>query len=389
MKGLMIHLVLAVGGLIWAYQAWTGDGEAVSEDAVTMLSCDEGALESVVYATEAREVHVSRRSGEGEPRWWITSEQRMESGDVERREFLGSIESMQAWTERLTPLMATRDLGPVDDETAEELELGEEPDTLTIQCGSRTHEFQVGGSAFGSGSRYFRDGAEGRVYLVEAALMRDLNSPNNLMQRELVDVEYPEVATLEVDAFDVQRVLQHRNRLDEHNAEWVDAAEPTRRNELFTNWVGAFRRLRAHRYVAAGAEPLEDIDEEATASALGTVRLKDEDGGLLEEVEMVRLNIEGQAAPLYYARSGATQGWVRLLVSVARQYETDLRPVLGLNPEPEPEVEPPPAEAAETEGEPESDGPAGPESEESTPEPEAPEDSAEPAPSPGSSDAID
>ena len=79
MKGLLIHLGLAIGGLLWAYQAWMGDDETVSEDAVTILNCDDGALESVVYTTEAREVHVARRSGDGESRWWVTSEQRQES----------------------------------------------------------------------------------------------------------------------------------------------------------------------------------------------------------------------------------------------------------------------------------------------------------------------
>lgn len=367
MKAVWIHLALALGGLVWAYQTWTAEDETSREEEVTVFDCVPSALGGVIYTSENREVDVARRDLGGQARWWISSSRSGEDEEVELREFLASEESMEGFIEAVAPLRASRDLGEVDEEMAEELELSEATTSISIRCGERSREFQVGGTAFGSGNRYMREGEDGHVYLVASSLLRDLQSPTNLMQRDLVDAEFTEVETLEVEAFDQSRTLQHRNRLDDRNSEWVDVEDPTRRNELFTNWVGTFRRLRAHRYVASGSEPVDDVEGEATTTRLATLRFKDESGETLEEVELVRVNVEGQAAPLFYARSGATHGWVRLLVSVARQVETDLRPLVGLEPEAEPEPEPQAEaeadEAPETEAAPEP---------ESAPEPEAP-----------------
>lgn len=370
MREVAVHAVLAVGGLVVAYLVWTDDGESAREEEVTVVDCDAARLSQVSFQGPDRLVTLERRTVEGAPpMWWITSSRNQDEGDPVTEQFVGS-DAVDEYLERIAPLRAKRELGSVADDMLEELELGGEDSTrLALTCAGREHAFEVGGSAYGSGDRYLR-ASGGEVFLVEQRIVRDVESPTTLMQRDLHRFEGTEVEHLEVQAHDRQVRLLQRNRLDPRSAEWVDASQPDRRNELYGNWLERVERLRVQSYLAPDATPGSDLEGVSAApTTLATLVYRDEDGDELGRTELVK--VEGGDEPAYYARSEATRSWVRLLASLGQQVETDLRPVVGLEPL-EPPAPPPaqtPPEGGEPEERPDGDEPA-PEDDPPAPEPE-------------------
>ncbi len=244
-------------------------------------------------------------------------------------------EAAEAYLERLLPLRAVRSLGEVEADLLEQIGLKEPEERLTIACGGKTRRFVLGGSAYGSGDRYLRAEDGGPVHLLRSALVNDLRAAEaRLMQRALHRFEPKEVARLVVRAGGAERTLLHRNRLEPKLAEWVDAAQPDRRNELFGNWLLRVEKLRAVRYLPPGVSPDAEQDGAGAAGSLEPVvslRYLDEDGEQLGFLEVVRRppGKEG-ARPDYFARSEATGGaWVELTRSVAEQVAEDAAAVAG------------------------------------------------------------
>jgi hypothetical protein len=384
-KSVITHGVLAVGGLILAWIAWTEEvTEDVSPDAVELLDCSDG-IESIALLSERRDTTVEARGEDEDQRYyWITIERRSSNGESSTKEFVGG-DAVDELVEKLSPFRAERSLGRVDEDLLPELDLapsppeepeeGEEPreppewspTRLRLRCGGDERTFVVGGSTFGLPRRYLMndDDEESPVYLVDAAVVSDVEAAEHrLMQRELHRFEMSEVETLHVSAFDRERTLKHRHRSDPRRAEWVDAEEPDRRNELFGNWLDIFRRLTVQEFLAVDAEPGADLEPvPASHEVVLELEYKDEGGEVLDTLELARVSSEPAE---YYARSRATRAWVKVIRTVAQQIEDDARPVLGLEPiEREEPVESTPEDAAppdgtETEGAEAPTPPAGP-----------------------------
>lgn len=330
MRTVWLHFVLAVGGLVLAYLTWTSDDSTASDEVVTIASCSPQQVRGVTYVSEARqnEFRVD------EERWWVRTTREMQSEESRPRRFLMSDESASSFVERFAPLVGNRDLGVVEGQEEQELGLDEPAASFTVRCGEQERTYEVGGSAFGSGDRYVRASGGGPVFLVDSASIRELRAPESMMQRNLTTLSMPDVHSVDIEAFERTLRLQQINRLVEAQAEWVDAEDPTRRNELYTNWMSALGRVRVHRYLDAGQEPGdEEADGDVNRTPLARVIFRTEDDGALETIELVRAEVQDEATPRYYARSEATVTWVKLLVSSAGQVAQDLRPVMGLEAE--------------------------------------------------------
>ena len=343
MKSVLAHAVLAIGGLALAYMVWTEEeGPAQSEDLVTVWECDASQVKHVHLSAKNRHVDFAVQ-GRGDDRsYWITTRREPEEGEGREEAFVGG-EAAGEYLEQIAPLKALRSLGTPTDAQLEELELDDPEAQISIECGSKTREFAIGGSAYGSGDRYLRDPEGGQVFLVPAAVVRDLESAEfRLMQRDLHNFEMTEVEHLVVKGYDHQRRLLQRNRRETDRAEWVDAEQPDRRNELYGNWMTRLARLRVTSYLSPDAAPGSDLEGEAAAAASEqTMELVylDADGDPLGHLQMVRVDA---AMPEYYVKTDATRHWVKVPRSAAIQVEDDARELLGLEPlvRPEPAAEP-------------------------------------------------
>jgi hypothetical protein len=360
-KSLLVHAVLALGGLGLAYAVWTDDDRGRTRAQVTVWDCDADAVTKVRLEGERYHATLERKGQGAEAYWWVSHASRTQDAEATAREFTAS-DTVDKYLDTLAPLRASREVGQLDDETLEQVGLHEPKDRLTISCGGKDRTFLVGENAFGSGDRYLRDERGGAVYLTDAALVRDLESAQaRLMQRKLHTFEWNTIAKIGAGGYGRDKTLLHRNRHDPSQAEWVDEAEPDRRNELYGNWLNRLRRMSVLEYLNPDEEPGGDG---ADAQAVATLRFLDKRDKVVDELVLLRTVADD--AVEYYARTKATRSWVKLPRSLAKEVAQDVRPVMGLEAVDEPEPinppEPPPAPSSETPedtpAEPPSDEPA-------------------------------
>ncbi len=380
MRSVLLHGVLAVVGLAAAFHVWRQERSphAGGRQDVVIWDCDPDRFESVTWYGERQRVTLARQ-GEGDrATLWVTSVREppepepsatsaleggpdggaLDGGDgggadagvggshghrhvrrkrarerperTERRFVAGQL--AEDYLERLLPFRAVRSLGTVEEALLEEIGLKEPAERLVLRCGGKERSFALGGTAYGTGDRYLREVEGGPVHLLRAALVTDLRGAEaRLMQRDLHRFEPTEVERLTVRFGEAERTLWHRNRLDPKRAEWVDASEPDRRNELFGNWLLRVGKLRALAYLPPGQAPGASETPPRRPRPVLTLRYLDEDGEALGFLEMVRLAAaEPGGRPDYYARSEASGGaWVELARSLAEQVLEDAPAVAG------------------------------------------------------------
>jgi len=390
-RSVLAHAILAVGGLTLAYLVWTDDAPQREVDEVELVGCDPDSVTAARLSLDDKDVslEISRDGGALFAR--ATVVRHREDADDETKRFVASSEQVSEWLEQVAPLRARRTLGVLDEEQLAEIGLAEEPGSFSLTCGGTTHTYQVGGRAYGSGDRYVRSESGGAVHLLGVDRLQGLESAEfRMMERRLHTFEWTEAERLRVQAWGQTRELLQRNRLDEQNAQWVDARDPDRRNEAFGNWLSAYPRMRVQTYLDPDAEPGSDLDEPAEAEPSIQLTIAGPDG----ELGRMELRRVDQVPLAYYVRTETTRDWVRVPSSVAQAFEDDARSILGLDPleRPEPPAReaptPEPGESDDADAETESEGAAPEAADDGSPEPE-PAPAEEPAPAPAEEPATD
>lgn len=347
MKGMAIHLVLATLGLGLAYRAWTLKDEAEdtgSSDSVMLAECGVDDFESVSLTEPNRSVTLTKKTEGGAEYYWATSSLKVGATDAAKDPHAPEAEAPKADTERaqqfavgknvseyidaLLPFRAKRSLGALSPAQLKETKLDKPESSFTLACGGKKVTYELGAPAFGSGDYYFRAKGDSTVYLVSKSAVSELSrAESTLMRRDLFGGDLKEVEHLVVRAEGAEKKLLQRNRLDEKQAEWVDSAQPDVRNELYGNWFAKVKQLRVEKYLAPGQEPGQDLTEPKPSVKVGTLEYLDKAG---KRLELVEIAVVDQEIPAYYAKSGATHSWVRVLSSIGKQVASDLAPVLGL-----------------------------------------------------------
>ncbi|MFK7989967.1 MAG: DUF4340 domain-containing protein [Sandaracinaceae bacterium] len=340
-RAVLTHAILALGGLTLAYLVWTEEAVEVSPDEVTLLDCDVDTLTGVTLELSGQTTRlVVEREGDTTSTLFTVTRDSDEDGAPPAR-FVGNPGAL-TFLEQIAPLRARRSLGALTDAQRAELGLDTPEGTLTLVCGDREAAFSLGEGPFGEGDRYAESTEGGDVVLLSSANLLPLQSASaQLMQRALHTFDWSEVEEMTLRGFGVDKRLRQRNRREAARAEWVDAADPDRRNELYGNWFAGYARMRLQAYLSGGTEPGADLDgTSAEREPILRAEMFDEEGARIGQLELVRI---AAPTPAYYARTETTRGWVRLPTSGAETFTENLRPVLGLEPEvrdvPEPAIE--------------------------------------------------
>jgi hypothetical protein len=359
MNSVLLQGLLACFGLTIAYLVWTDDTTPrETTSGITIAVCTPDRIGEINFESDRVSIKIERRDDDDDSFWWVTSTRTPESGDPTVTAFVGG-QRVDDYLERIAPFVAKRSLGEQDAEQLATFELDEEQaSSLSFDCGDRAHAFRIGASVHGSSDRYIQKQEGGDVYLVEARMIGDLQSSSLMMQRPMHRFETTEIQTIEIAAFGANRTILQHDRLNARGAQWVDAAEPDRRNQLFGSWITAVNQLNAVEYLEPNAEPGSDLESDGGLSVIPLVRLeyKTEDGDALGFLELVR--VEGADEPAFYTRSEATRSWVTIRSSAGQQVEQDVRTIVGLE-EPVAEVPTTDEEAPEEEQEepaPEAEG---------------------------------
>ncbi|MBI2896211.1 MAG: DUF4340 domain-containing protein [Deltaproteobacteria bacterium] len=366
MKSVYFHAALLAGSLFFAWSIWTredsGATQAKDEDETEVVF--DIPLESVQelnFESERRKVKIAI-SGSAENRSYDVSTYRRDErrrppprpaknadGGVQdggaapeadggapavevtetRKRFSGN-KALVDWLKTVAPFRAKRSFGTLPRATLGEFELVEPRGTFTLRARGKTYTLKVGGTPFGSSDAYVQDARSGRVYLVAASVVRDLEfAESRFMQRELVRAETKEIAKVKIEAAGRSKTLVQQNRAasgtraGEGGPSWTAEATPRTRNELYDNWMRRLLGLRAIEYLAPGEEPHA---EGVSTPAVPVVEV--ECFGDRESLGTIRIvKLEGDP-DAYYARSDATRGWVKLSGTLAEQVERDIEAVL-------------------------------------------------------------
>ncbi len=240
--------------------------------------------------------------------------------EQELKSFKGGA-SAEKLVELVAPLRAKRVLDAVPEDQLGELGLAEPSARLIIVHGGKQRGFELGDTVFGGDSRYVRDTENGRVYLLDARVLRPLASAHHSMiDRELFRLRAPDIVSVEVEADGQSITLEHRNRADANAAYW-GAAQSDTEHATGGAWINKALRLRARDFL-----PEEDTPAGAKMILVFTVRGEGEDG--LVRVELRRGTGEsGDEA--WYARSDHTRGWVQVYKSQASQLAADVGTLFG------------------------------------------------------------
>jgi len=359
MRGLAIHAVLALAGLLFAYQTWTRP--AVVEEALVdepvVLQCKPEQLERLELEMPTHSVALAP-VGTGKARtYWLTSsppakkleelaDKAADAGvDAAAPElkgvrkldatapvtFRGSA-AVDALLAELLPLRALRDLGTLDKSRDAEFGFDKAGTTFRLSCGGQSITLTVAGRTYGNNDSYVRDQKSGKTYLLRGKPFVDLQAAQfKLMQNELHAFALADVDEAVIKAGDTTRTLLQRDRAIPGQAQWVDADKPDQRNEAFGNWFGRVAKMRVRKYMPRGAEPgAEMTDPHGAPERVMEIEYKLE-GKPKGRLEVVRIAGE-RGERYYYGRSETSEVWATLFDTLVKEIETDLPLVVGAAP---------------------------------------------------------
>jgi hypothetical protein len=346
MRAVIVHGLLAVFGLGFAYQTYSRKPEEESAPgSVTVAECSPDALQKITLITPTNEIIVQPKREHGESSYWIDNTQKSPtppppkdpakpddkpkalSDATKPRHYIAN-GTFTEYLKRYSPLRALRSLGTLPKDKDADFGFDKVGTYVKLQCAGRTTEFEVGSRAFGASQRYFRDRKSKTIYLFEEQLVSDLESANfKFMQTDLHAFVNADVEEITVSAQGAKKRLLHRDRKVPEQSLWVDADAPAKRNELYGNWFTRLSKMRARLYLPDGADPGSDLTG-ATGGSEPVLSIDYKvEGKPNGKLELVRVDENGVAH--YYARSEATHNWVSVYDSAAKEVEQDVGMVVG------------------------------------------------------------
>ena len=354
MKGLLVHAMLALAGLAFAYQTWSRPAVvevAQPVDDIVLLPCEPDQLETIEIDFPTHNVLLKpdeTRSG-----YWITStpaaaKKAQASGadaglaDDKKPElkgvravsatapvtFRGNV-TTPGLVKQLVPARALRDLGKLDPSRDADFGFDKAGTTYKLKCGGKELVLTVAGRTYGNNDHYVRDRKTGKSYLMLGQPFNDLQAAQyKLMQNELSAFKLDEVDEVVVSAGGLSRRLLQRDRALRGQAQWVDAAKPDQRNETFGNWLVRVSQLKARSYMPRTSKPGDESDTPLPPPV--TVleieyKLEGKPKGKLEVARIDNPNGERY----FYARSETTATWVTLFGSAIKEVEADIPLIVG------------------------------------------------------------
>jgi hypothetical protein len=359
MKGLVIHAVLALAGLLFAYQTWTRPAVIEEQpqpyEAVEILACKPEQLERLEIDFATHNVVLVPEKGPSGSRYWFTSsppasklkelaEQSVDGGVApDEKPSSKSIRKVEA-TEPVTflgndlvpellaaimPLRPLRDLGKIDASRDAEFGFDKASTTFKASCGGQSITLTLAGRTYGKNDSYARDIKTGKTYLLFGRPFIDLQTAQSkLMQNDLHTFTLADVDEAVITAGNQMRKLVQRDRAIKGQGQWVDAAKPDQRNEAFGNWFERVGKLRVRKYLARGQQPGADLtSSHAAGEPVLAIEYKLE-GQPKGKLEIVRVTSESGERS-YYGKSETSEVWVTLFDTLVKEIENDLPLVVG------------------------------------------------------------
>ena len=336
-RSILVYGLLLSASLFGAWRVWTSPAEVDRGENVVVLSGAADELERVHYHSDKLDLVIEMRTDELGRYGWVRAEplgtdtaaaepeaepenpHAPPKDDGTVSEFKAG-KSGTAALEGLMPFKAKRELTGVTDDKLKELGLGEPEATLEItRAGREPASYEIGGNVYGGANVYVRDTSSGKVYVVDAKVIRPLQSgKQSLPDRELVGVETKAIAALAVSGGEATAEFEQHNPDDPEQVFWSTAGS-TSKNETAAAWIDKALRMRASSYVQStdAVGQLEDVFGFA-------VRTTDR-----KQIHVtVSRGYDENGEELWYAKSEHTRGLVKLQKALAAEVAADLANVL-------------------------------------------------------------
>jgi hypothetical protein len=332
-RSILVYAVVLIASLGGAYQVWTAPPEPSDPTAVTVLDGKADELESVHYISDKLDLLITMNEDELGRYGWVRAEPTAEApaeptpddphapppDDGQAVEFKAG-KNAKTTLDGLMPLVAKRVLEGIGDDKLADLGLAENPATLEIKRrGREPKTFEIGGNVHGGANVYLRDPETGKVYVLDAKVLRPLqNGKQTLPERDLVGVDTNQIVSLKVMAPSGTAEF-HQHNPDDAEAVFWSAAGSTEPNAPAAGWIDKVVRMQASGYVQAADMPekLEDV----FAYAVTTTNRK-----------TITVNVQRgwdeNGDELWYAKSDHTRGLVSLQKTRAAEVVADLPSVV-------------------------------------------------------------
>jgi len=330
-------LVLTLGG---AYYVWTNPTDAEIGESVIVLAGDKDDLERVHYKSTKLDLRIDMKSDELGRYGWVRAEPlaaadaqpepQPEDGPPDNPHAPpkddGAVAEFKAGKtgtaalEGLMPFKAKRQLDGITDEKLAELGLAEPDATLEIvRAGREPAVYEIGGNVYGGANVYVRETATGKVYVVDAKVIRPLQSgKQTLPDREIVGVETKIIIGVAVSGGEASAEFDQHNADDPEAVYWATTGGTTK-NETAAAWIDKALRMRASGYVQSDENPgqLEDVFSfKVTTNDRKAITVK------------VQRGYDDNGEDQWYAVSEHTRGLVKLQRGLAAEVAADLANVL-------------------------------------------------------------
>lgn len=313
MRGAIIHGVLLIAALIFAYQTWTREEKVEPKTGtVEVWTKSEDKIKAVLYETKDRTVRLERRSDDAGAYLWGT-ETRVTTIKPPRkpgekpdpnavgeqkttvREFPVGKRGEEA-VKNLASLRALRDLGELSEEDKEKFELTESTDTIAVVLASGERSLILGGRVYGGADRYVLDTESGKGYAVAGTIISGLHSGEtglNLRRIHAYDKDVPKQVNLVAHmAGDKELTLVRVETETEHGKKkgWADARTPDKPDQTLANLLNRIDGVRPSQYMS-------EIENADKLVKVATVRYRDDGGKEVGFLELYRHEVIPEPEP--------------------------------------------------------------------------------------------
>ena len=219
--------------------------------------------------------------------------------------------------DKLAPLLATRQIGPLAGGRAEEFGFDKPEGTLKVRIGGAEQTLVIGATTPGGQERYAKREPGGIVYAVSGDIVQTLiGAESRLLERELHG--FPEA---DVTRIRISRGGKSREAVTfpDKKGAWADAAQPGKLDETLGNFLGKVSRLHVTEYVETPAAPLTPesavlhIEYFGGAKSLGFLEL---------------YKVPAEKGSEYLLRTEYGRWYVKVLTSAGEQVEQDVGSVV-------------------------------------------------------------
>ncbi len=265
MRGPAFHGVLLIVALGVGYQTWTRDKSAKMISVhVSVWKVLQADIQGIKHESPLKAVSLERRQGY----WWAKStrfppkkatpdagpamleDEEMPAADSKPlaketvREFPVGDEGQKLF-ERISSLMALRDLGVPDDKQRGDYGLSDSKDKLTIKLESGARELQIGSRVYGGNDRYVLEPQSGHVYVVEGDVVAPLETAEStLRESKLHGFKDEEVTNASIKNGAKERLLV-RPSLAKASSDigWADPSQLDVKDTMLTSVMGRIGSL--------------------------------------------------------------------------------------------------------------------------------------------------